>query len=411
MLADTSLAGVAVVLVLTIFSIEFNFNLIFYLVMSLNKGKLTTVDRNRSRPGEKVFNYLNRKYLTSDLVETTRLPTAQELAKQLNVGVSTVQKTYQRLIKEGRLDAAPGRGTFVRGRSSKKRIGICIGEVGDSATEIWQSRINGAIIHAATIAEDTVEIVPFRPSDLAPGRSRVELPDGLDGIIVFPHPELPQLIRCAKDQLVPWVTLHPLHPEETADFVSPNYITGCRLLGRACVESGRRRMALVQAHPAGPSASNFLRSSGFLDSIGYRLGDSIKLRIYDGATASVQTGRAAASTLFAKGGFRPDMVFCMGDFLAHGFLGWLKDNGIPCPEAVSVVSGTGLVHDPDPFPGMTCLRQPLEKLGYELLQFMMRRIERGCPIPGTYIPSFFVGGATTLLSENSLLLSNDPDAN
>jgi DNA-binding transcriptional regulator YhcF (GntR family) len=371
----------------------------------MNKRDLPS-GREHLRPRERVTSYIEAT-LAEASRQGGRLPTAQNLAKRLNVGVSTVRKAYQQLINDGRLEAAPGRGTFAKQTFTTMRIGICFGAISDEATELWQSRISGAIIQASSRIAQPPEIIPIHPHHALVGQNN--FPDmlrRLTGLILFPQPGLQNLVGMAKEASVAWVTLHPLHPQETANFVSPDYIDSCRLLGTAGIRAGRRRIALVQAHPSGFSASNFLRSAGLVAAIGRHLGDTVNLRIFDAESASFEVGRLAASSLFDHGGFHPDLVFCMGDYLAHGFLTWLKDNAIACPKTVSVISGTGLVHTPDPFPGMTSIRQSLEGMGEMLLRSIISRVESGSTVPGVYVASHFVGGATTLGEENELLFAN-----
>jgi DNA-binding LacI/PurR family transcriptional regulator/DNA-binding transcriptional regulator YhcF (GntR family) len=381
---------------------KFHFNLLLLMEVSNLKP---LIDKHL-RPRERVLAYVKSSFLDKANHHRRRMPTAQLLANQLGVGVSTVQKVYQQLIDEGKLEASPGRGTYIKQATETTRIGICFGIISDRATEVWQSRISGAIIQASGNSPMPAEIIPIHPGKNTGGEDTiVNTLQRLTGVIFFPQPSLPRLVGLAEKASVPWVTLHPLQPQETANFVSPDYIESCRLLGMAGIRAGRRRVALVQAHPSGFSASNFLRSAGLLAAIGKHLGDTVKLRIFDAETASVEVGRAAAASLFRKDGFKPDLVFCMGDFLAHGFLGWLRDNSIDCPNTVSVVSGTGLLHNPDPFPAMTSMRQELEQMGEALLRLIYQRLDSGASVPGIYIPSHFVGGATTVAEENEILFS------
>jgi DNA-binding LacI/PurR family transcriptional regulator len=359
----------------------------------------------RLRPSERVIEYLNVEFLGSDKMIGCRVPTTKELARKLGVAVSTVQKVFKMLVSDGVLDAAPGRGTFVAKKRESATIIVNFGGIEDVASGLWQSRIGGAIMHAAAAMKTPPTILPLTSRDLSRSLSETHWQDAMDrasGIIVFPHPSISEIAELARKKNLPCVTLHPLGIDKTADFVSPDYAEACRFMGDVAIKAGRRRIALVQAHPAGISASNFLRAAGLLDAIGNRLGDQVSLKIIDAQSASLSTGRDAAAALFAKGAFHPDCVFCRGDFLAHGFLDWLSENGISCPGQVSVVAGTGLHHAPDPWPGMTTIEQPLCNLGQTLLAFLLRRIDAGVPLPGIYLPCTFRGGATTLPAENKL---------
>ncbi|OLT09215.1 hypothetical protein BJF78_31275 [Pseudonocardia sp. CNS-139] len=52
----------------------------------------------------------------------SRIPTEMELAELLGVGRSTVREATQSLVKTGMLEAAPGRGTFVRSRNAVNTV-------------------------------------------------------------------------------------------------------------------------------------------------------------------------------------------------------------------------------------------------------------------------------------------------
>ena len=360
------------------------------------------------RPSENVIEYLNAEFLNSEEMVGCRLPTTQELARNLGVGVSTVQKVFKGLVTDGVLDAVPGRGTFVAKRKSHATLVVSFGDVEDVPSKVWQSRIGGTVMQAAADMKTPPTILPFAPRDIDSPQAKVRWENTMNsasGMIVFPHPLMGKILTEAQKHNLPCVTLHPLGINNTADFVSPDYAEICRSMAQAALAAGRRRIALVQAHPLGGVVSSFLRGAGLLDAIKDQLGNQVQLRIIEGSSASKSAGREAAATLFAKDSFHPDFVFCMGDFLAHGFLDWLSENRISCPEQVSVVAGTGLHYSPDPWPGMTTIEQPLCALGQTLLTLLLRRIEMGTPLPGIYLPCTFCGGATTLPEENQLLFS------
>ena len=59
---------------------------------------------------------------------------------------------------------------------------------------------------------------------------------------------------------------------------------------------------------------------------------------------------------------------------------------------------------PNPFPGITASRQPLNQIGRELLQMLLRRLQDGKSQPGIYLSAPFIGGATTTEKENARLM-------
>lgn len=369
--------------------------------------------RHRLRPHERVYEYLEQEFLI--LPNGTRLPTAQEVADHLDVGLSTVQKTFRKLAEESRLQTLAGSGTYVinstsNGSKAAVEVVIFFGAIEDHAVEIWQNRISGAIMQEAGDAGSPIHIRPMRrfydqPAALA---TVTQALNSASGIIIFPNALFDEIAHLARQRDVPFVSLHPHMDQMTGDFVSTDYISVCRRAGEAWIACGRRKIALLQAHPSGPSPSNFLRAAGILEAINERLGQSVDLRIIDSISATEAAGRKAAERLFEKEKYRPDAVFCMGDLIAHGFLDWLKERGICCPEEVSIISGTGMQYlenpIPNPFPGITASRQPLDRIGRELLQMLLRRLRDGKSQPGVYLPAPFIGGSTTTEKENALLM-------
>lgn len=379
----------------------------------LEESPTSATPRKRLRPHERVRAHLTKEFL--DLPDGTRLPTAQEVADQLDVGLSTVQKTFRKLAGENRLKTIAGSGTYVINKRNTERPGtlevaVVFGIINDHAVEIWQNRIGGAIMQAAGESSESINIRPIRTLHDQPRGVKVvaDAISGADGVIIFPSPFFDDLARLAQRRNIPYVSLHPHLRELTENFVSADYISICRRAGEAWLAYGRRKIALIQAHPSGPSPSNFLRAAGILDAINERLGRGVDLRIIDSVSATEAAGREAAACLFEKEDYKPDAVFCMGDLIAHGFLEWLKDHGIACPGEVSIISGTGMQYSenpiPNPFPGITASRQPLDRLGRELLQMLLRRIQDGRSQPGIYLPAPFIGGATTTEKENALLM-------
>lgn len=371
------------------------------------------IANRRLRPHERVYEYLEREFLTHP--DGTRLPAAHEIASHLKVGLSTVQKTFRKLVDESRLKTLAGGGTYViNGPSSRpeKAIEVVIffGAIQDHAVEIWQNRISGTIMQEAGGAGIPIHIRPLRKLHEQPMalEAAAEALNSAHGTIIFPNALFDEIAQLAQQRGIPFVSLHPHTGEMTGNFVSVDYINLCRRAGQAWIACGRRRIALIQAHPSGPSPSNFLRAAGMLDAINDRLGREVDLRIVDSVSATEAAGRAAAERLFEKENYQPDAVFCMGDLIAHGFLQWLRDHGIACPGQVSIISGTGMQYldnpIPNPFPGITASRQPLDQLGRELLQMLLRRLQDGRSQPGIYLPAPFIGGSSTTEKENRILM-------
>ena len=80
----------------------------------------------RPESGEPIYIQLIRQIkhaiISGALAPDERLPTVRQLAAELVINPNTVARAYRQLEREGLLDSAPGRGTFVRMTPSGMRV-------------------------------------------------------------------------------------------------------------------------------------------------------------------------------------------------------------------------------------------------------------------------------------------------
>lgn len=85
---------------------------------------------------------------------------------------------------------------------------------------------------------------------------------------------------------------------------------------------------------------------------------------------------------------RPEAVLCGNDDIALGVLKYLADKRISCPEEVTVVGFDGTDEGGASFPGLTSMKQPLEKMGYEGVRKLIELVEKR--ISGKHVKEFEV---------------------
>lgn len=126
-----------------------------------------TVDpRNGVPVYRQVIDQIKRAVAVGVLAQGEQLPTVKALALQLTVNANTVARAYRDLERDGVIDTAAGRGSFVRESSAQ-------GE--KSLTEMARGVLDGAIrdIKALGVPRDTARelaldsVVRWYPEELA----------------------------------------------------------------------------------------------------------------------------------------------------------------------------------------------------------------------------------------------------
>lgn len=363
----------------------------------------------RSRSSERVLDYLKAEFERPDMKQGSRLPTIQQIATHLKVSVPTVHGVFKKLAREGRIRSRAGQGSFLVARSVMRtvhQIALTLDYPKDASNASFPSRLFGGVFRAAADCDPSFVLVPLKNLN-DPQRIRAELLEkipGVDGVLLFPQPFVDE-IRSAYEQAgKPVVDYNPPYEMATVNFVSFDYFSECVRLGQALKRSQRRRIVFVLPTRLSESTSARLRRFGLETGLGMGLGDDPALRVLEGNTGQSEEGRRLIRKLIEEEKFIPDAVLCHGDPLALGVLAALQEHGLPVPEDVSVIGGTGLDLSETPCPMLTRVRQPLEELGEAMARMLSRRLQtKGEPVAGRVLPTRFIGGATTLPIENEAL--------
>lgn len=352
-------------------------------------------------------------FLEAEIERTTekprRLPTIRDLALHLQVSPRTVQKVFRQLAAEGRIHSTTGRGSFTvpPGKQTGQQLLIALSmELDqDDAVNAWAYTIYGALLQAALTSGRNALFTTVEETLKASRTS------ALDGIILLPdtiglHERLRQ-----EHPKAPTVYLNPPVVASTANFVSPDYYRVGFNLGEVWKKCGKKRIVFMHHPSLAGSASGQLLINGLIGGLGWTCHQLDYLHTVDVAGISPKASYEAMRDFLRRQPRRPDAVFCKGDFLALGALPALEEAGLSSPDNVSVVGGSGLDLSETDCPQLTRCRQPFQQLGEALFDMLIARIEQnGAPQPGRFLPTPFIGGATTTALENSLLLEPERSA-
>ncbi|HWL51666.1 MAG TPA: substrate-binding domain-containing protein [Chthoniobacteraceae bacterium] len=353
---------------------------------------------------ERVMRHVDAEFLSGKLPPGNKLPPVRAVARQLGVSAAMVHAVYRQLQEEGKVVSAVGRGTFLaadhqppsyggRGISLALSIPFRPGRAPEFA---WPDSFVAAMMKMAGRSEQRFSIRPLPGSEQeerSVGSDLLAEMDEVDGMILFPSARdvgIASVVKTYEAAGKPVVSINPPTPIATENFVSADYYGFGWRLGKAWVETGRRRVLFLTPWPLEHSASATLRLNGFFTALS---GTSAALRVEYPENATKKEGYRKMAALLASG-YVPDAVFAFGDLLAFGALEALREHGLRVPEEVSLVGGTGisLAAEFD----LSTNRNPYFEIADAVLKMVAARIQSGgAPLPGRYLPFGFDAAGTT----------------
>lgn len=143
------------------------------------------------------------------------------------------------------------------------------------------------------------------------------------------------------------------------------------LMGKTVASYGHCEVAIVA--PLSPDAPAEIRKRGIIRAMSERGIQIPKPRILE-CEKSTSSARMLARTV-AQMENRPTAVICTHDILAIGLMAGLRDQGIAIPGQMSVVGFDDLPLADSCYPPLTTVRQPRDRIGSELVELLIRRVE------------------------------------
>ncbi|MBE2202909.1 MAG: GntR family transcriptional regulator, partial [Chthoniobacterales bacterium] len=340
--------------------------------------------------------YIEAKFFHPHANPASRLPTIQEFSRHLKVSPSTVRSVFKVLAREGRLDAVPGRGTFLVHSSGADTPALhhCIGiNAAEAPMEGWWGSIFLGVTGEALKENIMVTALgALRTADPSLTGVRKAL-DRVDGVIAFPDLGHAHEIDgiCAENNL-PVVHVNPTRFHATANFASNDYFGFAHHLALAWRGSGRRKIVLVMAAPVTESVSSAQTYSAF--ALAFASCPDARIEVLEDtrpahrfSSVSMEMGRhLMKGHLEKQGPEEVDAVYCFGDLLAEGAMRELLQAGRSVPGDVSVVGGTGLKTVKHDSFHLVSMKQPMRTIGEAAAKMLIERIRnQSQDAPGIYL--------------------------
>jgi len=323
------------------------------------------------------------------------MPTLKQIAKDLNISVSTVSRILNGKGKESRISDATvasvlkyaqevgySPNLIAKGLQASQTftIGLMVPDIANPffATmakniEKWASRAQYSII--LIDSDEDVETEKIQVLNMI-GRK-------VDGIIVAPVGDSYQHFTKIVEKKVPLIFIDRYFTESTIPYISSDNYQGSYDAAQELIASGHTRICLI----SGSSANELVqeRTQGYIDAL-KNAGIEVCDELMVGNSFSIQNGlESTKSVLQLKS--PPTAIFAMNNLIGFGVLKAVKELGLKIPQAVSLI-----IFDNHPYlsllnPSISTVKQNSEKIGEMAVKAILKEINQDFDIISMRIPT------------------------
>jgi DNA-binding LacI/PurR family transcriptional regulator len=183
-------------------------------------------------------------------------------------------------------------------------------------------------------------------------------------------------------------------------------------MGRAFSKSNRKNIVYIHIGEPKLAANSSMVCAGIVSALGNSLLDEVRFGVTSIPTGSADEVDGLLSHLWEKPHRRPDAICTRSIKVTNAACRFFERHSVGCPEEVSLIGPDDSLSANFPKPGLTVVKYNTESLAAQVLDLLVRRIDRGGEdVPGVYVPEDFGGFASTLPEENEVLSAPPPWAN
>lgn len=257
----------------------------------------------------------------------------------------------------------------------KKTVGLLTAFTPEIFKSEYFTRIISGIIDALRQTEYALKFIMVKDEEYADPARKILAEHDLNGLLLLTwriHPKYIQEAMMGSD--LPVVLINDYTPEVKANIVYCNNKTGIQLAVKHLLNRGYRKIGMLQ----GPDANSLdarERQQVFGDLLReFNLSfDPAYYRKCD--YYFEEDGYLKMMDIIHHAKPLPRAIVCFNDDLAVGALKALKESWIKCPEEVAVIGYDGIERGKYVMPPLTTIRQPLERMGREMVQVLLGLIE------------------------------------
>ncbi|HTL48862.1 MAG TPA: substrate-binding domain-containing protein [Verrucomicrobiae bacterium] len=277
-------------------------------------------------------------------------------------------------------------------RKKRKSVGLLTAFTPEIFRSEYFTRINAGIIDALRNTNYDLKMIMVKDEAYADPSEKILKEHDLDGLLLLTWRIHPRYIEEAVEgSPLPVVLINDFTPGLKANIVYCNNKMGTTLAVRHLISKGYRKIGMLQ----GPDEASLdareryeiyrelLTQNGlefepsFYRKCDYFFEEDGYLKMMD----MIQNVKPL-----------PRAIVCFNDDIAIGAIRALKESWIQCPEQVAIIGYDGLERGKYLEPALTTIRQPLEKMGREMVAMMISLLEGSAvgPLQKEFLPELVI---------------------
>ncbi len=323
------------------------------------------------------------------------MPTLKQIAKDLNISVSTVSRILNGKGKESRISDttvesvlkyaeeigyAPN--LIAKGLQASQTftIGLMVPNIANlffalmaKNIEKWASKAKYSIV--LVDSDEDVEKEKKQVLNMM-GRK-------VDGIIIAPVGDSFQHFNKIVKQKIPLIFADRYFTDLTIPYITSDNYQGSYDATQELIANGHKRICLISGSSANELAKE--RTQGYIDAL-KNANIEVSEELIVGNSFSVQNGLESAKQVLRLKN-PPTAIFAMNNLIGFGVLQATKELGLKIPEPVSLI-----IFDNHPYlsllnPSITTVKQDSEKMGEMAVKAILKEINQEFDITSMKIPT------------------------
>ncbi len=323
------------------------------------------------------------------------MPTLKQIAKDLNISVSTVSRILNGKGKESRIsdvtvasvlkyaeEIGYSPNLIAKGLQASQTftIGLMVPNIANpffalmaKNIEKWASKAQYSII--LVDSDEDVEKEKIQVKNMMSRK--------VDGIIVAPVGDSYQHFSKIVKQKIPLIFADRYFTDSTIPFITSDNYQGSYDATQELITNGHTRICLI----SGSSANELVqeRTQGYVDAL-KNANIEVSEELMLGNSFSVQNGLESAKCVLQLEN-PPTAIFAMNNLIGFGVLQAVKEFGLKIPEAVSLI-----IFDNHPYlsllnPSISTVKQNSEKIGEMAVKAVLKEINKDFDITSMKIPT------------------------
>ncbi len=275
---------------------------------------------------------------------------------------------------------------------NQKTIGLLTSFTPEIFKSEYFTRIISGIIDALRQTAYDLKLIMVKDEEYADPSRKILKKHELDGLLLLTWRIHPRYIQESLDGSdLPVVIINDYTPEIKANIVYSNNKAGIQMALRHLVNRGYKKVGMLQG-PDEASLDARDRFQAYCD----------LLKEYDMPFEPAhyrkcdyffeEDGYLKMMDIIHNSKALPRAMLCFNDDIAVGALKAFRESWIKCPEEVAVIGYDGIERGKYVVPPLTTIRQPLERMGREMVNILIGLIEGRlkAPVQKEFLPELVI---------------------